>query len=250
MKKGMRPVLPGLLVLAAILVISVIRANAQHQIEAYVYDPCGGCFTDGIPCKPCTVVVELEQYLGTELNRLGLSEKYQVSVGNTLLPEQKEKYLFRIGAFDRDEYPVVFVGDRILYGWDEIKGEFPRALGGEAVNPVPEENTKEAFQTGEDLYVYFQLQSCAACGEAEELFEALERKGNPSERLTYDFDSDYELFKRYCSAYGVDSETLCLPAVFVGGSVLEGSDEIETFLEDYLQRGLGQETWFLSSHRG
>lgn len=246
-KRGMRPILPGILVLCAILVISVIRANARGQVEAYVYDPCGGCFADGIPCKPCTVVTELEQYLGAELNRLGLSEQYRVSVGNTLLPEQKEKYLFRIGAFDKGEYPVVFVNDRILYGWDEIRTDFSRALGGEAADPAPEESAQEPFQRGRNLFVYFQLQSCAECEEAELYFETLEQEGLPAERLTFDFDSDFELFRRYCEAYGADSEALCLPAVFVGDSVLEGMDEIETFLEEYLNRGDGSKTRYVPS---
>lgn len=240
--------MPTVLVLVFIIAVSIFRANAQHKIEAYVYDPCGGCFADGIPCKPCTVVIELEQYLGGELKRQGLSENYEVFVGNTLLPEIKEQYLFRIGVWDKGEYPVVFIGDHILYGWDEIKSEFPRILGGEAASEQPpSEETQSPFQSGSDLFVYFKLSSCGQCAEAEELFDRLELEGVPSKRLTYDLEDHLGLFERYCRAYGADSETLCLPAVFVGDSVLEGYEEIEMFLEEYLGRGDGMKTLYASS---
>ena len=247
-KKTMRPVLPTILVLAAIIAVSMVRANAQYKIEAYVYDPCGGCFADGIPCKPCTVVLELEQYLGGELKRQGMSENYEVFVGNTLLPEIKEQYLFRIGVWDKGEYPVVFIGDHILYGWDEIRSEFPQILGGKTTSEQPPQKEPQTdFQSGVDLFVYFKLPSCGQCAEAEELFDRLEQKGVPSKRLTYDVESEFGLFERYCQAYGADSETLCLPAVFVGDSVLEGYEEIEMFLEEYLGRGDGMKTLYASS---
>lgn len=249
------------LLCAVVLIIAAAgvwacTAKKPVRIDGYVYDSCGGCFTDNAPCKPCKVVIGLEQYLFEALDKAALREHCEVEVHNVLSDKEKQalaRSMEEFAAGDTGEYPVVFVNCEKLQGWTQIKEAFSRTVA-EAVGKAPADVSMESNRqiilekATSDTVVYFKMTACSSCKKAGKLLTELSAKTNLFELLTYDLEEPggLEMFQAYCGTYGVDADTASVPMVFIGDKYLESFEEMELFLEAYLESGLAQTTYRIS----
>lgn len=229
------------------------RASEMLNIDGYVYDSCGGCFSDSIPCKPCTVVLDLEKYLYSELDRFELSEEYRVEVHNVLYHKQKQLLSQEFSDKQiRDlSYPVLFINDTILYGWEQIKDKFAQTIAKYSHIEVTEMDSRKADKEiklirGEsNTIVYFEITSCGACKETKKLLDRISGSYEDLEVFIYNIDDskNLDLFKTYCTKYAMDANSISVPMILIGDRYLEGLDEIQLFLESYLEAGYGSYTY-------
>lgn len=246
--------LAGMVLFCLMLFFGAYKAPATVKIEGYVYDSCGGCFSDDIPCKPCKVVLELEEYLYSELDRLGARDACKVEVHNILYSKQKQLFSQRISEnkLGNIEYPVLFINDTVLYGWAQIRKEFARTVltgigkddsGIESVSSDKEEIVLAKAKS--DTVVYFKMTSCRSCQKSEKFLDDLVKKRGDFSLLTYDIEDrgNLSLFQAYCGKYGVNAENTSVPVVFIGDKCLEGFEEVQVFLEPYLEAGYAKDTY-------
>lgn len=226
--------------------------GSQVVIDGFVYDSCGGCFTENNPCKPCKVVLELEGYLSAELARLGIEEGCRIQVHNLLYDEQKELLSERLPDERPGEmaYPVLFLDDEALCGWDEIRERFVPAIlvkmGKEDPGTVSgTEKEIDLVRTEGDRIVYFKMSTCASCVKTKDCLDEVLSKYENVDLITWDMEDqgNLALFRAYCRMYDVDAEELSVPAVFIGDRCLEGYEEISLFLEPYLEAGYAHDTY-------
>ncbi len=235
-----------------ILFVGDFWLHSKVKIDCFVYDPCGGCFADNIPCKPCKVVLEMEQFLYNKVDELGLREVSDISVYNTMNDTQKNLLNGRVQTEPEVEYPVLFVNDTALFGWNQINTGIDKLLLKTArVKPsffVKANNlSNESFfqeQTKKPLAVYFKMEDCRSCKKTEEYLAGKDNFNGLCEILTYNLESadTMRLFEEYCKKYGVNSKTAGAPIIFIGDAALEGFEEIDTFLEVYIENGYGSKT--------
>lgn len=244
--------LAGAALLCLAFLLGADKAPAEVHIEGFVYDSCGGCFTDNSPCKPCKVVLELEEYLNAELDRLGAGEDRWVEVHNVLYDDQKKLLSQRLSKdrLGEMEYPVVILDDTVLYGWEQIKRELAPAVlartgrggSGQEAGEAKEPRLQKA---GSDTVVYFKMQACGSCRKTGAFLEELLGKHGDFELLTYEMEDrgNLELFQAYCNTYGMDAENTFVPVIFIGDRCLEGFEEVQLFLESYLEAGYAGNTY-------
>lgn len=227
-------------------------ASPQIRIEGFVYDSCGGCFTQNNPCKPCKVVLELEAYLSSELARLGMEEECDVKVYNLLYDEPKELLSARLLEREpgRMEYPVLFLNDAVLYGWEQIRQKLAPTLleYGRKTDPGASalHETEILLERSEsDIVIYFKMKSCGSCKKTQEYLDGLFQRYGHVRLLTMDIEEhrNLEIFQAYCRMYDANAETMSVPAIFIGDRYLEGCDEISLFLEAYLDAGYAHDTY-------
>lgn len=253
MKK--RWIIFGIVFVLAVITASVIgwKMNRKVQITAYVYDPCGGCFTEENPCKPCTVEIRLYNYLKTAIEAAGVTHRTEYQVYN-LLYEKHRTELNRIQRENRknepEEFPLVFIDGQPLSGWDELQESFIPIIRKKAYGPFsglftgPEAPQMISLEPdGENRIVYFKSPDCVQCGLVENFIQILQERlpENSFAIDTYDVlqPENIDIMEAYCLEYELDPDMLMTPVVFIGKTVLEGSDEIETFLELKILQGDG-----------
>ena len=227
-------------------------ASLPIRIDGYVYDSCGGCFTQDNPCKPCKVVLELEAYLSSELARLGIEGECTVKVYNLLFDEPRKLFSDRLFEHDSGsmEYPVLFLNDTALYGWEQIKKDFAPILleySGKVAPGTSALHEKEILleKSESDIVVYFKMKSCGSCENTQEYLDRLFQRYGHVRLLTMDIEEqgNLEIFQAYCRMYGTDADTMSVPAIFIGNRSLEGYDEISLFLDTYLEAGYAHNTY-------
>lgn len=228
------------------------KAAGPVKLDGFVYDSCGGCFTDSSPCKPCKVVLELEGYLYAELERLGAGADFQVEVHNVLYDREKALLSQRLpqGLPGEIEYPILLLDGMALQGWGQIKKGLASMVlsktGRGSPSPGPMASGGIRLEkAGRDTVVYFKMQSCGSCQKTAGFLGELFQKYSQVELVTYDIGSqgDLGIFQAYCEAYGLDAENTYVPIVFVGDRSLEGLEEIQLFLEPYLAAGYAGGTY-------
>lgn len=235
----------AMLVAAILLILGVSSCGTAKTIsvEGYVYDPCGGCFSANNPCKPCTVVKELESYLHEKAAKYNLEGSLDINVYNTLFDENKEKLEESLGREpDTENYPIVFVDNTVLVGWEEIESELLRTIDHNSSTTEKNETSKmqlEVKETAESMAIYFKTEGCGQCKKTEELLDSAEKGEHIIETYDISDNSSYRLLEAYAEKYNLQAEEILVPIIFVGDSVLEGYDEIETFLFTYLEEGKG-----------
>lgn len=244
-----------LLAAALVCLVSLLGADKSAgpaKLDGFVYDSCGGCFTDSSPCKPCRVVLELEGYLYAELDRLGARSDFQVEVHNVLYDREKGLLFQQLprGLPEEIEYPVLLLDGMALRGWGQIKKDLASMVlsktGRESPGTVPKDSGEiQLEKAGRDTVVYFKMQSCASCQKTAALLDGLFQKYSQAELVTYDISGqeDLKIFQAYCEAYGLDAENTYVPVVFIGDRGLEGLEEIQLFLEAYLAAGHASGTY-------
>jgi len=251
-------VIVGVTVLIMLIIfIGDFRLNSKVKIDCFVYDPCGGCFADNIPCKPCKVVLEMEQFLYNKVDELGLREVSDINVYNTMYDAQKNLLNGRVQKEFEVKYPVLFINDTALFGWNQIKMNIDELLLKIArVRPNHFVKSHDSIdvsfsqeQTEKPLAVYFMMEDCRSCKKTEEYFAQSDNFNGLCEILTYDLENveTMRLFEEYCNKYGVDSKTAGAPMIFIGDAVLEGFEEIDTFLEVYIENGYGVKTCIIKA---
>ena len=229
------------------------------KVDCFVYDPCGGCFSDNNPCKPCNVVLEMEKYLFNKVDELGLREAADIHVYNVMYDIQKDLLMGRVQPGLEFDYPVLFVNDTALFGWNQINERFDELLL-QMVRARPNRSVKRDNsinvtyvheKTEKPVAIYFKRQDCRSCKKTEEYFA---QKGNFKglcEVLIYNIENEENtrLFEEYRKEYGVNLETAGAPMIFIGDTFLEGYEEIETFLEVYIESGYGLKTCIIKANK-
>ncbi len=251
--------LVGAVLMALIIDSGNLRLNSKVKIECFVYDPCGGCFSKNIPCKPCTVVLEMEQFLYNKVDELGLRDVSDINIYNTMNDTQRNLLNERVPKELEVEYPVLFINDKVLFGWNQINRSIDEMLlkmaGVRNKHTDKADGSMEASfvyeQTQTPLAVYFKMEDCRACKKTEEYLVQHDDFNGLCEITTYNLDNvdALRLFEEYCKKYGVNSETAGAPMIFIGDTVLEGYEEIETFLEVYIKNGYGATTSMIKETR-
>lgn len=234
------------------LFIGGLSINSKVKIDCFVYDPCGGCFSDNIPCKPCKVVLEMEEFLYNKVDALGLRELSDINVYNTMYDTQKNLLYRRVQTESEVEYPVLFINDTALFGWNQINMYIDDLLLKIArVEPnyfdrLDSSNDGSFFeeQTEKSLAVYFRMEDCRSCNKTEEYLAQRDNFNGLCEILTYNLENadNMRLFEEYCKRYNVNSKTAGAPMIFIGDAALEGFEEIDTFLEVYIENNYGEKT--------
>lgn len=228
------------------------KAPAPGKLDGFVYDSCGGCFTDSSPCKPCKVVLELESYLYTELERLGAGAGWQVQVHNVLYEGERELLAQRLSPalLQEAEYPVLVLDGVVLQGWGQVRQGLAPALLARAGREAPGTGPGapggvRLEKAGRDTVVYFKLESCGSCRKTDAFLDGLLQKYSHVELLPYEIDGQggLEVFQAYCRAYGLDPDNTFAPVVFVGDRCLEGLEGIQLFLGPYLEAGYASGTY-------
>ena len=240
-----------------IIFVGDFGLHSKVKIDCFVYDPCGGCFSDNIPCKPCKVVLEMEEFLYNKVDELGLREVTDINVYNTMYDDQKSLLDGRVQTDSEVEYPVLFVNDTALFGWnrintgiDELLLKIARVRPAQVVKE--DDSINVSFfqeQTKKPLAVYFKMEDCRSCKKTEEYLAGKDDFNGLCEILTYDLENadTMRLFEEYCKKYGVNSKTAGAPIIFIGDAVLEGFEEIDTFLEAYIEDGYGSNTCIIKA---
>lgn len=244
------------MMIAAIVMQLLFSGHSTEKtvtIEGFAYDPCGGCFADGIPCKPCTVMLGLEQYLAAELKTLELEVGFQVH--NLFYAEEQQKLQALLpGKYIQDmEYPVLIVGDTVLYGWEQVKQSFRRLVLAEtgytqaeiALLTQATDTEIQLERADSETLVYFKMETCRACKEALVYLQGVMRDNPTLELLVYDIEEDgmMDLFEAYCHIYEIDSSEATVPILFIGDKYLDGETEIQLFLSPYLDKGFAHTTY-------
>lgn len=230
---------------AFILLMSVqsgVGAAYPVHIEGYVYDPCGGCFSENRPCKPCTVVLQLESYLYDTAELYGAEKNTRITVYNTLLEEGRERLAAKL-EIPTTAYPVVFINDAVFCGWEEIKNKLPAMLGQQLSENTAKPNGLAFTRGKQNAAVYFKAESCGQCKKTDEWLKTIQPTGDYTVEI-YDIseNKNAELLRSYAEIFNLQPEEVLLPIVFVGDVALEGFDEIELLLETALNNGSGYQT--------
>ena len=250
MKK--RWIISGAVFISTVIAVFVVgwKMNRKVQVTAYLYDSCGGCFTEENPCKPCTVEIRMYNYLQKTIEAADMTQKVEYQVYNLLYEKYRTELNQLQGGSASVEYPLVFVDGQSLSGWDELKESLIPVIRKKAYGPFsglfadPEVLQMISLEPdGKNRIAYFKSPGCAQCELAESYFQILEGKlsGNSFIIDTYDVSQmeNTDIMEAYCREYELDPDMLMTPVVFVGKTVLEGSDEIEIFLELKMLQGDG-----------
>lgn len=264
-KKMKYVILIGIIcVVLGILLVWGMLNSTKTTIECYFYDPCGGCFTDTGPCKPCTVETRLGHQYMERIAHNGLEDVVDLKLYNVLYEVYKQKYETRLQQYNltgqKRNYPIIFIGNTYLIGESEIESKMISTIDA-ARNPLRRmmyfiQHRNKALlplkkwkyqMTNENCVVYFSVPYCADCKRVKEYLETLKQeefKNNDFRVISYSIDAeeDFNLFKLYCQLYEVRGNETVVPAVFVGDEYLEGYEQISRGLKTALIQGQGNHT--------
>lgn len=227
----------SLVLVASVAAYAMLRRTV---VTVFISDPCGACSSDA-PCKPCDIVLRMEDRLEQYIQQAGLTGKVDFTVHNTYFEPGRSLYpaeLERRGLSRKGlVQPVLLVGDSLLNGWDEVEAGTVQALQRERYGILAPLFSREAPVEAKSFVVdksspdivYFGMDGCAECGKTESLLQSLTPEG---QILKYNLsDGDMPLFEAYCEAYGLDVTAAVVPAVFTEGVALQGYDSIEAWKE-------------------
>ncbi|WP_148409935.1 hypothetical protein [Murimonas intestini] len=247
--KRKKIVIAGITGIAAIVLLTAAvfifaGVNKQRKVEAvaFIYDSCGGCSSNGVPCKACKTEEEFYRKYQNLLKENNLTESVNLTVYNTFFTKYQELY-----QSYKEEYqitstiqPIMFIDETILTGTEEISAFFlsevqrdrtglhsPGYLGLEVAEPVYQEKTL-------DKMVYFYMVQCPDCVEMKEYFDKIKSQIDDFDNYFLKYDvlagENKELMKAYWQAYG-KTDGLEVPALFVNGKCLVNVDEIKEYME-------------------
>ena len=250
------------LALVSIVCISIIfsllatvacqdMSSSRLDIRGYVNDPGGGCSPDNPGCDHQLAVRSFEEYIFNRLNHVLMEAEvvldFEVTVRNLFFNENRDAFR-EMYSYDLDgvTFPLIFVNDRGLFGWEAIEEELEHLLFAELGEESPRNRqaTRVEFEKVEyDTIVYFKLSICSGCREIEDFINTLqgERTFRVIE-LDMDEAENISILRAYSSKHHFNWNDITVPFIIIGDRYLEGVAEIKMFLEAHLERGLGVET--------
>ena len=235
----------------SVLLIFVTNMVLKEKlsIDCYLYDPCGGCFAETGPCKPC--VVERE-YIG-KYNKLlednKLARKVKLNVYNVLYPFYNSMYLNRLietGAESAETYPIIFIDDKYFIKDEQIEDEMIEYIKQNttilytikrALNRVLIKDTQPSIDFEiKDEISYFSSEYCSECKKVDELFyktsdDNIKKISKKIEKYDISDEKNMQLLKLTLEQYGTDVKEITVPTVFINNNCLVGYDEIADYFD-------------------
>jgi cytochrome c biogenesis protein CcdA len=237
------------------LILLALPARAQGSVVHFF-------LFYGLDCTQCQAIEEevlapLSQKYGERLE----IKRFEISIGVNyeVLRRLEGEYGLPIS-----QIPAIFIGDRVLIGADEIRGQLVTAIEGYLATggvdfPTPDEPVPYGTPTpgptptpcGETLEVcelptgppypvylaYFSQAGCIECDRVSYDLAYLEQK-YPNLRVeSFDIREHMSLNEALCERYKVPVERrLIAPAIFVGDDYLIGQEINVERLEELIER--------------
>lgn len=242
-----KKIVSAAVVIMATTVCLLTAVNAQTKVEAvvFLYDSCGGCSSNGMPCKACKTEEEFYQKYQNILKENNLTGRVNLTVYNTFFEKNRDLY-----ERYKKEYkikstiqPIMFIGNTVLTGSEEIRTFFlpqveqDRPYLSRSQYPVLKSSEITFREERIDKMVYFYMVQCPDCVEMQEYFDLVKDRIEDFDHLFLKYDvlagENKELMKIYWQEYGM-SEGLEVPALFVNGKCLVNVDEIKEYMETNL----------------
>lgn len=238
--------------------------HVKVPVECYFYDPCGGCFSDSGPCKPCTVETGLGSQYSQMIAENGLEGIADLKLYNILYKAYGQKYEAKLKKYkladSKRKFPVVFVGDTCLMGESEVKSRIISAVKsetnflkrivyaiGRGKNGQPQSKQVSFVDAQENSVVYFSVPGCEDCKRVDEYLNEIRHesfKNNDFRVVSYSIElkENLSLLKKYYQIYGAGGDETVVPVVFIGDRYMEGYDQIASLLKKTLIEGEGYNT--------
>lgn len=251
-------------ILLTFLVIYWWAWKSKVIIECFFYDPCGGCFTDTGPCKPCKVEADLAHQYTEIISQHGFEKIVDLKLYNVLYEVYERTYENRLRRHnlinEEGKYPIVFIGDRYLIGEDEIRNKMVSLIT-EAKNPIRKIQhciyqiyNKMLIRkkinweiANENCIVYFFTPYCSECKQVEIYLKDLKKESfsnNNFQVISYNIDEkdNLSLLKKYLQCYQEQTNEIVVPTIFIGDRCLQGYENIKCYLKKALIEGQGIRT--------
>lgn len=219
------------------------------QISCYMLDQCGGCSVIDHPCNVCNAERQYRMELEDALRSSGVKQEVEFKLYNILYSFNKEQLLSRLQLEEEPQdmiYPVMFVGDTILLGTEEIEEKMIPAVKEQS---NMKNRLSRLFQKDEetildsktvDKFIFFTMEGCPDCEEATEWLDKKNQEMNG--KLYEDFSfyevgedqaGSWEMLKKCYILYGRGQESMWVPTILAGDQCLIGMDEISAYFEEY-----------------
>lgn len=242
------------------LFIFKIATLPKLALDMYVYDPCGGCFVEIGPCKPCALVEHYLSIYADLLKKNRLYEKVDFNMYSTLFKSFKQKYIEKLRVYHINQnevtFPIAFVGNEYIQGEKDIENNLISTINkenslisriGRAFNTKPINlHVKKVAAKTVNAIIYFSTPYCDDCSSVKKLFDRLGSAyfKNGIQLIFYSIDdkNNLALLMKYREIYGIHGDNVIVPAIFIGTSYLEGYDEISKKLEGLLSSGESAKT--------
>jgi glutaredoxin len=240
-----------------------ILLTSKVPVECYLYDPCGGCFTDQGPCKPCEVEKKSNSEYQGLIAQSNLTKTVDFKLYNVLYKFYEQKYEVKLKQFNISNpgraFPIVFIGNKYLIGEKEIQEKLISTIN-YAKNPfyklasflkhkdstAEETNNISFVELGKNNIIYFSVTDCEDCKRVEKKLPELKHqnfKNNDFQIISYKINDkqNLNLLNSYYQEYNIKGE-IVVPTIFVGNKHLSGYEEINKYLKKYLINGDGFNT--------
>ncbi len=248
------------LLLSLLILVSPVRAQ-EPMIRFFLFY--------GLDCTHCQAIEEevlapLSQKYGERLE----IRRFEISIeaNYEVLRHLETEYGLPVS-----QIPAIFIGDRVLIGADEIRGQLETAIEGYLATggvdfPIPDEPVPYGTPTPGPTptpcdetsgvcelpegppypisLVYFSQAGCIECDRVSYDLAYLEEKYPNLQVETFDIRERMSLNEALCERYEVPVECrLIAPAIFVGDDYLIGeeinAERLEELIERYSQEGSG-----------
>jgi len=242
------------------LLLLVLPARAQEPVMRFF-------LFYGLDCAHCQAIEEevlapLSQKYGERLE----IRRFEISIrpNYEVLRRLETEYELSVS-----EMPAIFIGDQVLIGADEIRGQLETLIEGYLATggvdfPAPDEPVPYGTPTpgptptpcDENLGVcelptgppypvylaYFYQTGCLECDRVSYDLAYLKQKYPNLQMESFDIREHMGLNEALCERYGVPDECrLIAPAIFVGDDYLIGQEinveRLEELVEKYSQKG-------------
>lgn len=230
MKKGMLLTICAVVFLLAVD-FSRVAPDSPVHLTIFAFDGCGGCFGDGAPCQPCTVLDGLYTDYYEILEREGLTEGAKIEIYNT--KEERGRTRLREACEERGlaqgalAMPVVILDGEAVFSGERAAAGVIEAL--RARRGLPAESPGEALDLPDGM-VYFSSELCGECvrarGYIDEALPALAADGIPFTEYDVDAEQNYALLRQVMAGHGIGHESAVVPYLFWEGESYYGSDAI------------------------
>ena len=251
-KKAKRGIFLGILAAAALLLTGGAFYGAGQtklSVACYILDQSGGC---SVTDHPCNVSREEQRYrsqLTEALRDNGLMEEVDLQVYNILYSFYRQQLAEALQIEEMPTemtYPVMFVGDTVLLGTEEIER---RLLPEIRRQTSPAARLRRLFEKEKgvslgsetiDGFLYFTMEGCPDCAESEAY---LDEKNKETDGALYrrleryevgeSYSGSWEMLKKCYILYGREQESLWVPTVLAGDRCLIGMEEIAAYFDSY-----------------
>jgi len=214
------------------------ETKSKTSVRGYVYSPRGSCPSKNQACEQPVAVRDLEKFIYNHFMYSESETRLDVQVENLFTDVAMEQFLSNHPiSIDELEFPIVQYEEHILMGWDQIHAEI------EAITGISTTLDVELSSADKDTIIYFSMPLCESCARADKLFEEI-KTTQEFQIVSLDIgdESNDEIIKAYGQELDFNRYEFSVPFVIIGDRYLEGFDEIELFLQAYLENGMGEHT--------